>query len=180
MTLEAFEKNLPLHLRQWAREFYGVGIIYCLCPYLLAAVCDRESRGGLALKPIGASGTGDMGHGRGLLQVDDRFHLGFVCAADSGGHHLWKKPAFNVLYGAALLRANIDTLGDVHLALSAYNAGVTRVRESAGKVMPSGDKEADLARRRAAADERTTGDNYAADTIRRRAQWAPPEAPLTT
>ena len=36
--LDALEKNLPLHLRQWKRELCGAGIMTRLCPYLLAAV----------------------------------------------------------------------------------------------------------------------------------------------
>lgn len=175
--LDALERNLPVHLRQWKREFAGAATIYRLCPYLLAAICDRESRGGLALTPPGPSGTGDKGHGRGLGQIDDRFHPGFVNATDSAGRHLWKQPAFNVLYAAKLLREAVDALGDVPLALSAYNAGVARVKAAVFAV-PLPDAQGELlARQRKAADSKTTGGNYAADVLRRRAQWAPIDAP---
>ena len=176
--LDALEKNLPLHLRQWKRELCGAGIITRLCPYLLAAVMDRESRGGLALKPTGPAGTGDGGHGRGLGQIDDRFHVSFVTASDGAGKALWKQPAFNVLYGAKLLRDNLDALLDVSLALSAYNAGVARVRAASDLVPVGPDDATTLDLRRRAADGKTTGGNYAADCLRRRAQWAPADAPL--
>lgn len=178
MSLEALEKSLPIHLRQWAREFHGAGTIYRLCPYLLAAVCDRESRGGLALSPQGPAGTGDKGHGRGIMQADDRFHVSFVSATDGSGKHLWKQAPFNVLYGAKLLRDNLDALLDVSLALSAYNAGVARVRAASDLVSVGPDDATTLEMRRKAADAKTTGGNYGADVLRRRAQWAPPDAPL--
>lgn len=178
--LEALEKNLPLHLRQWKRELAGAGIMFRLCPYLLAAVVDRESRGGFALKPTGPAGTGDGGHGRGLGQIDDRFHVSFVTCTDGGGKALWKQPAFNILYAAHLLRTNIDALLDVSLALSAYNAGVARVRAASDLVPVGPDDATTLELRRKAADLKTTGGNYAADVLRRRAQWAPADAPLVT
>lgn len=178
MTLADLEQRLPKHLAQWRRELHAASTVSRLCPYLLAAVCDRESRGGLALTPPGPGGTGDSGHGRGLMQVDDRFHVGFITASDSAGRHLWRQPSYNILYGAQLLRSNLDALGDVHLALAAYNAGVARVRTAANAVTVGGDAETLLGQRRAAADARTTGGDYGRDVLRRRAQWAPSDAPL--
>lgn len=178
MTLSEVEKALPLHLRQWAKEFVGAGIMCRLCPFLLAAICDRESRGGLTLKPTGPAGTGDGGHGRGLCQIDDRFHVSFITSSDGYGKALWKQPVFNILYAAKLLRDNVDALLDVSLALSAYNAGVARVRAAADLVPVGKDDATTLELRRKAADGKTAGGNYAADVLRRRAQWAPADASL--
>ena len=177
-SLAEVEQRLPKHLAQWSREFHAASTVARLCPYLLAAVCDRESRGGLALKPPGPAGKGDFGHGRGLMQVDDRFHPGFLVASDGAGTHLWKLPAYNILYGALLLRANVDALKDVHLALAAYNAGVSKVRRAADAITLSGDLARLMEQRRAAADSLTSGGDYGRDVLRRRAQWAPAEAPL--
>jgi hypothetical protein len=177
-SLAELQQRLPKHLAQWGRELHAAATVARLCPFLLAAVCDRESRGGLALKPLGPAGTGDFGHGRGLMQVDDRFHPGFLVASDSAGKHLWKLPAYNILYGALLLRSYLDALQDVHLALAAYNAGVGKVRRAADAITVSGDKVKLLEQRRAAADALTSGGDYGRDVLRRRAQWAPSEAPL--
>ncbi|MFP2901451.1 transglycosylase SLT domain-containing protein [Corallococcus sp. 4LFB] len=174
-TLQDLESRLPKHLAQWAREFLAASTATRLCPYLLAGVCDREARGGMALKPPGPAGTGDHGNGRGLMQVDDRHHPGFVGATDGAGRELWRLPAFNVLYGAMLLRANLDALKDVHLALSAYNAGLKKVRQAMGNAVLPGDAMGQL---RKYADALTTGRDYGADVLRRRAQWAPADAPL--
>ncbi|RKG68658.1 hypothetical protein D7V80_11710 [Corallococcus sp. CA054B] len=178
MSLAELGQRLPKHLSQWSRELHAASTVTRLCPYLLAAICDRESRGGLALKPPGPGGTGDFGHGRGLMQVDDRYHAGFVGATDSADRALWCLPAFNILYGAQLLRSYLGTLKDVHLALAAYNAGVGKVRRAADAITVGGDTAKLMAQRRSAADSLTSGGDYGRDVLRRRAQWAPAEAPL--
>ncbi len=84
-------------------------------PRLLAAVAAQETGG-----PGSNSGrniVGDGGHGHGVFQIDDRYHT-FAATADA------MVPAKNADYAARLLH---DLLarngGNVHAALSAYNAG---------------------------------------------------------
>lgn len=150
--LEAFRQFEPL-VRQAAAQ-------YSVPAAVLAGMGSRESAWGLALTPPGPGGTGDGGHGRGLLQVDDRWHPQFIATGK------WGDAKENIFYGAALLRSFMDyfvknggwgpsqklILG----AAAAYNCGPRRVLEAsvAGQ---------DL-------DTFTTGRNYGVDTLNR-AGW---------
>jgi len=86
-----------------------------LDPRLLAAVAAQETGG-----PGSDSGRnilGDDGHGRGLFQIDDRWHPFAQSAAAMD-------PGANAEYAAGLLsRLVTKNGGDVHAALSSYNAG---------------------------------------------------------
>jgi hypothetical protein len=76
-------QRLPLRLAQWAVEIHFAAALYRLDPLVLAAIVERESRGGEALSPPGPAGVGDGGHGRGLMQIDDRWHGLFVSTGRS-------------------------------------------------------------------------------------------------
>ena len=84
------------------RELYGplldaAAKRYGHRPEVLGGIMMRESRGGEALTPPGPAGTGDGGHGRGLCQIDDRWHKEFCAGED------WKDPEKNILKGAEIL-----------------------------------------------------------------------------
>jgi hypothetical protein len=84
-------------------------------PRLLAAVAAQETGGPGA--DSGRNVVGDGGHGRGVFQIDDRWHpfARGPAAMD---------PASNADYAAGLLESNLQRYGgDVRSALSAYNAG---------------------------------------------------------
>ncbi len=86
-----------------------------LDPRLLAAVAAQETGGPGA--DSGRNVVGDGGHGRGLFQIDDRWH---AFARGPGA----LDPARNADYAAGLLQTNLRRYGgDVRAALSAYNAG---------------------------------------------------------
>lgn len=86
-----------------------------LDPCLLAAVAAQETGGPGA--DSGRNIVGDRGHGRGVFQIDDRWHAFARTAAAMD-------PAQNADYAAGLLEHNLRRYGgDVHAALSAYNAG---------------------------------------------------------
>lgn len=68
-----------------------------LDPFLIFALGDRESQWGDALTPKGPGGTGDFGHGRGLMQIDDRSNAAWLAAND------WRDPYKNVRRGAEIL-----------------------------------------------------------------------------
>jgi hypothetical protein len=84
-------------------------------PRLLAAVAAQETGGPGA--DSGRNVVGDGGHGRGVFQIDDRWH---AFARDPAA----MDPARNADYAAGLLESNLQRYGgDVRAALSAYNAG---------------------------------------------------------
>lgn len=157
MDAITLKSKLPGHLAQYADQFLAGELCYGVPATLLAAVCDRESRGGTLLNPPGPGGTGDSGHGRGLMQIDDRSHGSYLLGKFSDGVPLWKSPSFNVLYAAWLLRTNYNkTNGSWAAAVAAYNAGLPRVL----KVLPNGNL-----------DGLTTGGNYVSDVLARQKKF---------
>jgi hypothetical protein len=104
---------------------YGAAIVQAaqrwgIEPRLLAAVAAQESGG-----PGSDSGrniVGDGGHGHGLFQIDDRYHAFARTAAAMD-------PGKNADYAAHLLHDLLNRYGgNVHAALSAYNAGSPNAR----------------------------------------------------
>lgn len=84
-------------------------------PTLLAAVAAQETGG--PGSNAGRNIVGDGGHGHGVFQIDDRYHAfaGSKAAMD---------PSRNADYAAGMLRGLLDgNGGNVHDALSSYNAG---------------------------------------------------------
>jgi hypothetical protein len=130
-------------------------------PFLVVAIGSRESGWGRHLKPAGPRGkcrdTG--GHGRGLLQIDDRYHE----FARSGR---WDDPEENIRYGVALLTQFLADVGrkarvehgipQIRVALAAYNCGAENVQLAL-------DRGLDI-------DYFTAGRNYSADVLSR-AGW---------
>ncbi len=86
-----------------------------LDPRFLAAVAAQETGG-----PDNDSGSnivGDSGHGHGLFQLDDRWHA--IARTPTA-----MDPASNAQYAARMLSGLLQRYGgDMHAALSAYNAG---------------------------------------------------------
>ncbi len=86
-----------------------------LDPALLAAVAAQETGG--PGSNSGANVVGDGGHGHGIFQIDDRYH---AFASTSAA----MDPAKNANYAAGMLSGLLQKYGgNVHAALSAYNAG---------------------------------------------------------
>ena len=115
---------------------------------LLTAVISRESGG--------RNVRGDGGHGRGLMQIDDRYppHAQWLKANRDG-----LDPHTNIGYGAALLAENLASFDGIeHAALAAYNAGPAAVRRALA--------------RGADPDSVTTGRDYSADVLRRARSFA--------
>ena len=142
---------VPPRVNRWWSFFVESGARTQIDPYLLAAICDRESAGGDELIPDGPAGTGDfsarcavcrlaragkpgkevnclkcgrlmtvpvLGHGRGLMQIDDGSHAAWLATHD------WRDPQVNIEGGAQIL---FDTLracgGDLDMGVAGYNAG---------------------------------------------------------
>lgn len=158
--------SLPPRLAKWAPQFAAAELCYGVPAGLMAAIVDRESLGGEALKPPGSGGTGDKGRGHGLAQIDIGYHKSFLVARFDSGNYLWADPTFNVLYGARLLSKNYQRTGSWPMAVAAYNAGLTRVREAVVGVDMS-----DRAALVRAVDSVTTGKDYVTDVFRRMADF---------
>lgn len=156
--------GVPSHLQLYARFFLEAAKEKGVDAYLLAAVCERESRGGLALTPPGAAGKGDGGNGFGLMQIDARYHKEFCAGED------WKDARKNILKGAEVLAAAIkEFAGDTDaefLGTCRYNASLKRISAALEKAKPN-----DRISRRMAADACTTGGNYGSWVFNRRASY---------
>ncbi|MFL5349981.1 MAG: peptidoglycan-binding protein [Hyalangium sp.] len=137
--------NIPAQYRQWLPQVQAAAKKYNLDPALIFAVMSRESGG----KNI----RGDGGHGRGLMQIDDRSWGSWL-----SGHNGGMDPASNIMKGAEILRANLDQFkGNTKAALAAYNAGGGNVN----KALRAGHDP----------DSVTTGHNYGSDVLKREAQF---------
>jgi len=149
--------------------FVAAGELHGVAPALLAAIADRETRCG---KALGADLTGDNGHGRGLMQVDDRSHADWLAAHD------WRDPGTNIEHGASIYAAALGFLqGDEPAAVAAYNAGAGHVHRVLARLeaMPGGPT---ASAKLAALNAITTGGDYVTDVLARRSAIlaAPPES----
>jgi hypothetical protein len=123
---QAFAAALPASLGQWAPQILQSAQTYGVSPWALAGLMYNESKGGTALKPAGAGGTGDFtprktggyakyanasglpadgqgGWGRGLMQIDyGANNPWFASGAD------WQDAQTNIDKGASLLREKLD------------------------------------------------------------------------
>lgn len=127
IPLSVLEQRLPAHLLQWAPQFLMAELCFGVDPFLMAALCERESQGGEALDPHGAGGVGDAGHGKGLFQIDDRGHGAFTVSHFDDGTPLWAQPTLNAAYAAWLYSRNLTHCGgDDIIAIAAYNCGLTK------------------------------------------------------
>lgn len=101
---------------------------------VIAGIGSRESHWGLALTPPGPHGTGDGGHGRGLMQIDDRWHVNFI---NSGK---WADATENIIYGCAVLKNSMGlfekklgwtmSLKLLRAGIAGYNCGPSRALQA--------------------------------------------------
>ena len=131
-TISSVDSTLASRGVAFAPQIAQAAARHSVDPRLLAAVAAQETGG-----PGGNAGrnvVGDGGHGRGVFQIDDRWHAFAKTPAAMD-------PAKNADYAAGMLRGLLDRYGgDVHKALSAYNAGSpdaqgTATRWGDGKVL---------------------------------------------
>lgn len=120
----------PFRLWRWRFEIQQAADHYRFEPALIAAIMERESQGGEALTPPTRMGTGDHGHGRGLMQIDDRAHAEFCADINKWGDALQ-----NVMFGAGVLKWGMTmTGGHIEGAVACYNTGWARVKD--GIIIP--------------------------------------------
>ena len=119
---------------------------------LLLAVASRETD----MEDI----VGDKGHGRGLFQIDDRFHADWLAAHGAPGPATTPRIEDAAEFAAAMLASNLAFGGQngvtardrIRFACSAYNAGPGGALEG----HQSGD-----------CDRKTTGGDYGRDVLER-------------
>ncbi len=159
--MKIMELDLP-YLEKIEGLIREVSQSFGLDPAIVAAVVSRESGGGRLLGKNGCPpDTGDGGHGRGLMQIDDRWHRAFLSIGE-----LWRNPAANLAYGAYLLDRNLEIVNKrrpqtgpelrLHTALSGYNCGLSRALRAL--------------RRGLSPDHYTSGGDYGSDVMQR-ADW---------
>lgn len=164
---------LPPRIAQWEDPaLIELERRYRVHRLLSGALLDRESRGGEDpnMRPKGPSGRGDNGHAYGLWQLDDRTHGAFLQERLPDGRFKWEDPleAGDYAMRAVLVPAIRIFAGDLFLALCAYNAGPTAVKEAMGKAP----MHSPLAVQHRAADTRTAHGDYAQDVVFRMACFA--------
>ena len=129
MSIDPVTSRLAADGVAYAPEIAGAARRYGVDPELLAAVAAQETGG--PDTNAGRNVVGDGGHGRGLFQIDDRWHA-FAGSPEA------MDPAKNADYAAGMLSGLLKQYGgNVHEALSAYNSGSptaagTRTRWSDG------------------------------------------------
>jgi hypothetical protein len=115
MSIDPVASKLGAAGVAYAPQIAAASRRYGLDPDLLAAVAAQETGGPGA--DAGRNIVGDGGHGHGVFQIDDRWH---AFAATNAA----MDPAKNADFAAAMLSGLLKTYGgNVHEALSAYNAG---------------------------------------------------------
>lgn len=114
---------------------------------VLLAIASRETAFGLT--PFLADDwSGDGGHGRGLMQIDDRYHSEFTSSHANDDH------SANIDYAAQYLRGLLDYYdGDYRRAVPAYNAGQGNVNNAVLAGLSP--------------DYHTTGGDYGSDVLER-------------
>lgn len=120
---------------------------------LIAAVGQVETQWGRVHGFQGTTGPsiiGADGHGRGLMQVDDRYH------ALAG----WDDPATNILSGARILDAGLRAFApNLAAGCACYNCGPENVRRS-------------LAEDASDPDRHTTGHDYSKRVASHYRRWS--------
>jgi peptidoglycan hydrolase-like protein with peptidoglycan-binding domain len=134
-------KKMPAQFRKWIPYVEKAAKRYHLPPALLMAVMSRETNG--------VNEVGDGGHGRGLMQIDDRSWGSWLAS-----HHGGMDPASNIMKGAEILRSSINSFhGNVRYGVAAYNCGAGNVENAI--------------RNGYSCDHYTANGNYSADVLHR-------------
>ena len=108
-------RDLARHGVAYAPEIVQAAQRHGIDAALLAAVAAQETGGPGA--NAGSNIVGDGGHGHGIFQIDDRWHAFARTAAAMN-------PTANAEYAAGMISGLLRRYGgDMHKALSAYNAG---------------------------------------------------------
>ena len=142
ISKEQLHKQLMRVKKQgWMPHFDAASAKSNLAIEVLLAVASRETNC--------SNIVGDKGHGRGIMQIDDRSHMEFISINGNG-----MVPESNIRFGASLIRAYLDYYkNNIEAAIAAYNTGQKNVNNSikAGRSV----------------DSTTTEKNYSEDVLYR-------------
>lgn len=97
---ERFRMKAPAHVQPYVNAILQVSQETGVAPELIYAIGETETNWGTnpLCKPKGAACTGDNGHGRGLMQIDDRSNAEWLRNND------WTDPVVNIRRGVEILR----------------------------------------------------------------------------
>ena len=108
-------RDLASHGVAYAPQIVQAAQEHGVSARLLAAVAAQETGG--PASNAGSNVVGDGGHGHGLFQIDDRSH-------EFARERAAMDPQANADYAAGMISGLLQRYGgNVHKALSAYNAG---------------------------------------------------------
>jgi peptidoglycan hydrolase-like protein with peptidoglycan-binding domain len=138
--------------RGWAPIMRSAEVRHNLPAGLLLAVASRETD----MEDV----VGDKGHGRGIFQIDDRFHADWLAAHGAPGRTTTPRLEDAADFAASMLASNlvfakqhgVPARDRLRFACSAYNAGAGGALEG----QQSGD-----------CDRKTTGGDYGRDVLER-------------
>lgn len=119
---------IPNEAQPYADTILQVAAEQAVDPLLIVALGDQETKWatGAGYSPKGdPRGTGDAGHGHGIMQIDDRTWADWLATHD------WGDPLTNIRKGVDILKTNLSYFaakglsGSMQLqaALAAYNHG---------------------------------------------------------
>ncbi len=137
-TIAARDYQRVLESHDLRHKFEVAGEQYHIPPALLAAIASRETHGGSVLA---RNGTGDHGHGFGVLQVDDRSHRPDRSEGAYGQAHINQAAAIFDRGLDAVKRDFPDLSPEAQLqtAVSRYNGGGGRVHPNSDRGTTHGD-----------------------------------------
>jgi len=157
---EIFLNALPSPASQYGDAIIQASQEYGVDPTLTYAIGAQESGWGKYLSPNGPGGTGDEGHGHGLMQIDDHTWGDWLNNND------WTDPLTNIRKGLDIFTTQRQQIFDDYngqiaqddldrLAIVAYNHGVKGALNNAQNQVDY--------------DTGTTGGNYSASVLQHQA-----------
>lgn len=115
---ELFTELMRVKNKGWMPFFEQASTKYNIALWILLAMASRETN----CQNI----VGDHGHGRGIMQIDDRSHFTWLKLHQNG-----MDVASSIDYAASILRDNLDHYhGALDRSIAAYNTGQKNVNVS--------------------------------------------------
>lgn len=114
-----FKAVIPSQAQPYADIILQVAQEQGVSPFIICQIGYRESLWGQSLSPSGPGGTGDSGHGRGLMQIDDRSFTAWLAAND------WTDPYTNITKGTLIFKAALNFFASSSQTIPGTTDGTT-------------------------------------------------------